>query len=111
MPDAIAQFEAAINIRPDYAGAHNNLANALSEMPGRLPDAIAEYQAALRINPDFVQAHINLGNALLQTPGRVAKPNAEFEAAVRTQPNPEVQRMVERRKAGSAPPLRTRRWP
>ena len=99
MPDAIAQFEAAINIRPDYAGAHDNLGNALSEMPGRLPDAIAEYQAALRINPDFVQAHINLGNALLHT-GQTAGAIVEYEAAVRLQPNPEVQRLLERLKAG-----------
>jgi tetratricopeptide (TPR) repeat protein len=99
MPDAIAQFEAAINIRPDYAGAHDNLGNALSQMPGRLPDAIAEYQAALRINPDFVQAHINLGNALLHT-GQTAGAIAEYEAAARLQPNPEVQHLVERLRAG-----------
>jgi tetratricopeptide (TPR) repeat protein len=68
-------------------------------MPGRLPDAIAEYQAALRINPDFVQAHINLGNALLHT-GQTAGAIVEYEAAVRLQPNPEVQRLLERLKAG-----------
>jgi tetratricopeptide (TPR) repeat protein len=68
-------------------------------MPGRLPDAIAEYQAALRINPDFVQAHLNLGNALLHT-GRTADAIAEYETALRIQPNPELQRLVDRLRAG-----------
>ena len=35
-----------------FAEAHFNLGNALSQMPGHLPDAIAQYEAALRIRPD-----------------------------------------------------------
>jgi tetratricopeptide (TPR) repeat protein len=49
-------IEAALQIKPDYAEAHNNLGIALSFTPGRLQDAIAEYRAALRIRPD----HANL---------------------------------------------------
>ena len=99
LPDAMAQFEAAVRIRPGYAGAHNNLGNALSQM-GRLPDAIAEYQAALRINPDFVQAHLNLANTLLHMPGQLAGAVAEYEAAERIQPNADVERLLERLRAG-----------
>jgi len=53
LPDAIAEYQAALRIRPDYAEAHVNLGNSLSRIPGRQPEAIAEYRAALRINPDY----------------------------------------------------------
>ena len=49
LPEAIAEYQAALRIEPDDADAHYNLGNALARMPGRLPEAIAEYQAALRI--------------------------------------------------------------
>jgi tetratricopeptide (TPR) repeat protein len=87
LPDAIAEFEAALRILPDYTDAHYNLGNALAQIPGRGPDAIAEYQRALRIEPDFAQAHINLGNLLSQIPGRIPDAIAQFEAALRTEPD------------------------
>jgi len=43
----------ALRINPDYAEAHVNLGNALSQIPGRQSEAIAEYQAAVRIRPDY----------------------------------------------------------
>jgi tetratricopeptide (TPR) repeat protein len=46
-----------------------------------------------------VQAHLNLGNALLHT-GRTADAIAEYETALRIQPNPELQRLVDRLRAG-----------
>jgi len=39
--EAIAEFQAALRIRPSYADARNNLARALAQTPGRLEDAIA----------------------------------------------------------------------
>jgi tetratricopeptide (TPR) repeat protein len=87
LPDAIAEFEAALRIWPDYADAHYNLGNALAQVPGRGPDAIAEYRRALRIEPDFAQAHINLGNLLAQMPGRGPDAIAQFETALRTDPD------------------------
>jgi len=52
LPEAIAEFEAALRSEPDFAEAHVNLGKALAQTPGRLPEAIAEYEAALRIRPD-----------------------------------------------------------
>ena len=63
MPEAAAEFEAAVRLKPDSPDYHDNLGLALAQMPGRLPDAIAEYQTALRIDPDFQAAHLNLGLA------------------------------------------------
>lgn len=87
LAEAIAEFEAALGIWPDYTDAHYNLGNALAQMPGRGPDAIAEYRRALRTEPDFAQAHVNLGNLLAQIPGRGSEAIAQFEAALRTDPD------------------------
>jgi tetratricopeptide (TPR) repeat protein len=52
LPEAIAEYQAALRSEPDFVEAHVNLANTLARTPGRLPEAIAEYEAALRIRPD-----------------------------------------------------------
>ena len=84
--DAIGEFQAALRTEPNNSEAHDNLANALSQMPDRLPEAIAEYQAALRISPDDPEVHNNLGSALMNLPGRAADGIAEFQTAVRLRP-------------------------
>ena len=86
LPDAIAEYQAALRIEPGHAAAHFNLGSALSQLPGRLPDAIAEYQAALRIEPDYAAAHNNLGLALANSGGRWGEAIAEYEAALRINP-------------------------
>jgi len=92
LPDAQAQFEIALRIRPDYAEAHYNLGKALA-LTGHLPEAIAEYQAALRYPPDYSKAqheatvHISLGNVLARISGRLPEAIAEYQAAIRIQPD------------------------
>jgi tetratricopeptide (TPR) repeat protein len=66
LPDAIAEFQAALRADPRFAEAHNNLGRALSRLPGRMPEAIAEYRAALQIKPDYAQARANLEAACAQ---------------------------------------------
>ena len=87
LPEAIAEYQAALRIDPGHADAHNNLGNALSGIPGRLPEAIAEYQAALRIHPDHAEPHNNLANALQRIPGRLPEAIAEYQAALRIRPD------------------------
>ena len=48
--EAIAEYQTALRINPDYAEAHYNLGVALASQ-GKVSEAIAEYTAALRINP------------------------------------------------------------
>jgi len=43
--DAIAEFEAAVRLNPDYFEAHNNLGFVLAQAPGRLNDAVAQYES------------------------------------------------------------------
>jgi len=87
LPEAIAEYETALQIQPDFVEAHNNLANALARLPGRMPEAIAEYQAALRIQPGRAAVHYNLATALAQTPGRLPEAIAEYQAALRIRPD------------------------
>ena len=83
--EAMAHFEAALRIKPDYSEAHLSLGNALLQIPGRLADAIAEYQTAVRLDPDSERAHSNLGHALLQA-GRLREAIAQLETALRIRP-------------------------
>jgi tetratricopeptide (TPR) repeat protein len=79
--------------------AHNNLAAALSRIPGRLPEAIAHYQESLRLRPDQGETHYRLGMALLELSGRLPDAIAELEAALRLNPDPQGQKMVEELRA------------
>jgi tetratricopeptide (TPR) repeat protein len=46
-------------LRPDYANAHNNLANSLRQT-GRVEEAVHEYEAALKSEPESILALNNL---------------------------------------------------
>jgi tetratricopeptide (TPR) repeat protein len=85
LPDAVAEYQTALRIRPDYPEAYYSLGNALLRM-GRLPEAIAAFQSAVKYAPRFAEAHNNLGGALLQS-GRFADAIGEFQAALRIQPD------------------------
>ncbi|MGA2696036.1 MAG: tetratricopeptide repeat protein [Terriglobales bacterium] len=87
LPEAIAEFDASLRIKPDHAKAHMNLGNVLRQMPGRMPDAIIEYQTALQLQSDLVSVHKNLAIALAQNPARLPEAVAEFQAALRLDPN------------------------
>jgi tetratricopeptide (TPR) repeat protein len=86
LPEAVAEYQAALRIDPQYAEAHFDLGNALSGLPGRLPEAIDEYRAALRIRADYGEAHNNLGLALANSGGRWPEAIAEYQAALRIHP-------------------------
>jgi tetratricopeptide (TPR) repeat protein len=87
MPEVIAHYEAFIKLTTESAVAHNNLANALVEMPGRLADAITHYEQALRLQPGYAEAHYNFANVLARMPGRMPDAIAHYESAVRNKPD------------------------
>jgi tetratricopeptide (TPR) repeat protein len=87
IPNAIAEFETALRIRPDYADSHVGLGNALVDLPGRASDAIAHYQEALKLDPKADKAHYNLGILFARTPERIQDAIAEWQAELRIQPD------------------------
>jgi tetratricopeptide (TPR) repeat protein len=85
--EAIAEYEAALRIKPDYEEAHYNLGIELAKIPARFPDALSHFEAALRIKPNDAEAHNNLGIALATIPGRSPDAISHFEAALRIKPD------------------------
>ncbi|MGD0650345.1 MAG: tetratricopeptide repeat protein [Verrucomicrobiia bacterium] len=83
--EAIAEYTAALRVKPDYVEAHNNLGLMLAGL-GKTAEAITEYTAALRIDPDNADAHNNLGVALVSQ-GEVAKAIGQYGQALRIQPD------------------------
>jgi protein O-mannosyl-transferase len=82
--EAMADFQKALSIRPDYAEGHNDLGLALSRKG--LPDeAIAHFQKAVELRPGLWEAYINLGNALAQR-GQSEEAIAQYRFALRLQP-------------------------
>ena len=78
--DAVRHFEAVVQVKPDFAPAHFNLATALTSA-GRFDEAVAQYRRALELQPAYAQAHNNLGAVLLRL-NRPAEAAGEFRQAI-----------------------------
>ena len=61
-PDAIDEFNAALQWNPDSAEAHNNLGIALAST-NRMEEAVEQFRRALAIDPGFEDARRNLVEA------------------------------------------------
>ncbi|HTX65109.1 MAG TPA: tetratricopeptide repeat protein [Opitutaceae bacterium] len=85
LPEAMAQYEAALRIDPGYADALYDAGNALKRL-GRLPEAIARYREALRAKPELPDVEDALGRALVDA-GRPDEALAHFEQALKLDPN------------------------
>jgi Tfp pilus assembly protein PilF len=84
-PEAMEQFEIALQIKPDYALAHYNLGNLLQHT-GQLTKAIEQYRQALRINPDYADALNNMGSTFGQM-GRLSEAIEQFKQVLRIKPD------------------------
>ncbi|WP_019502011.1 tetratricopeptide repeat protein [Pseudanabaena sp. PCC 6802] len=82
---AIAHFQKAIQIKPDYADAHCNLGNTFLQQHN-LRDAIICYQEALNIDPNFEEVYYNLGTSLAEL-NRLDEAIAFLHAAITVNPN------------------------
>jgi Tfp pilus assembly protein PilF len=83
-PQALEEFRAAAQSRPDFAEARNNYGVMLVEA-GDFEGAVRELEAAVALAPDFVPARLNLGNAYR---GKLELPRAEAQYQKVTQLQP-----------------------
>jgi tetratricopeptide (TPR) repeat protein len=83
--DAIAAFDRALALKPDYVEALYNRGAALARL-NRLQDAIADFERALVIDPKCTEALNNYGTAL-QILGRNEEAIAYFDRALAIVPN------------------------
>ncbi len=63
--EAIAGFRRAVEIRPDFPEAWNELGFALRQT-GQFTDALKAYEQALRLRPEFPEALEYLGEAYIK---------------------------------------------
>ncbi len=77
MEEALAHFQAAAAIAPEFASAELNLGFCLAAK-GQFAQALEHYRRALAIDPSFAEAHFNSALALLAQ-GRFAEGWTEYE--------------------------------
>ncbi|WP_418006836.1 tetratricopeptide repeat protein [Nostoc piscinale] len=61
---AIAAYEKAIQLNPNFANAYLRLGTTLTlQGQNKLEAAVAAYEKAIQLNPNDADAYYNLGNA------------------------------------------------
>lgn len=77
---AVRHYLETLRIKPNFADAHNNLAN-LYMVKGRLDAAIEQYVKVLEIDPGYEGVHYNLGIAAFRQ-GRAREAADHFKLAL-----------------------------
>ena len=80
-------FESALKYNPNFALAHNNLANLLIQIPGQENDAINHYRRDILLMPHLAVAHYNLGIALFKTAQNKIEARSEISLARELDPS------------------------
>ncbi len=83
--EAIASYLAALELKPSYAEAHYNAANAYAKK-NETSEAISHFEKALELQPDYPEACLNLG-VLLAREGRVDEASRNFQRALKLKPD------------------------
>jgi tetratricopeptide (TPR) repeat protein len=83
-PEALQQFEAALELRPGDATVENAVGGVLLTL-NRIPEAVQHLTAATAARPEYFDAHYNLGIALANG-GEFSRAAQEFSTAVKLRP-------------------------
>ncbi len=84
LDEAVKEFKKAIELDPNSAHAHDNLATVYAEQK-RFREALEEYLVALRLEPDSATAHYNLACFLSASGNDFAV--AEYKEAIGLDPH------------------------
>jgi tetratricopeptide (TPR) repeat protein len=87
---AFSEFQAALQIKPDYAEAWNNAGFSLARA-GKTEAALPYYQHALQLQPAYGDAWLNLGNAFLQKQDWAEAVNCYQKATLISPDNTDIQ--------------------
>lgn len=85
LPKARSRYLASLQIKPDYAEAHNNLALVLM-MEGKADEAVAQCQEAIKDNPNYADAYNNMG-VVFAGQGKSREAVASFRRALELKPD------------------------
>ncbi len=91
--EAIAHYEGALKIAPDYYPAHNNL-GSLYLGKSDFKAAEAQFRESVRLDQNEAQAYFNLGNVLMLT-GRYSESEAVVEAGLQRRPDSAFARFLQ----------------
>ena len=84
---AIADYNQATRLKPDYAEAYNNRGLAYSLSSKRqMANAIADYSQAIQLRPDYAYAYNNRGVAYMAS-GHPDEALHDFDRALQLQPD------------------------
>jgi tetratricopeptide (TPR) repeat protein len=84
LDEAIAEFQAAIELKPDNPDAHRNLGSAYGEQ-GKWEEAAAAYEQTIKLAPDFGEAYGDLAGVYVNL-GRLSEAIATGEKAIELAP-------------------------
>ncbi len=83
--DALAEFERAVRLRPDYAEAR--MALGVAQLSGgNYREALQNFEVAANLAPSLVAVHLNLAEGY-RTTKQWTKAKAAFEKVLRMEPN------------------------
>ena len=84
LEESLGCYQRAIELRPAYPEAHNDMGNVLRDL-GRFAEAEASYRLALKARPDMPETHYYLGN-ILRALGRLTESAASYRRALELRP-------------------------
>lgn len=85
LDEAVASYDRALLLSPDFVEAHYNRGLAL-QAQGKLNEAVTSYDRALAVKPDYAEAHNNRGNALKDL-GKCEAAVASYDRALALRPD------------------------
>jgi tetratricopeptide (TPR) repeat protein len=83
--EALASYDRAIALKPDFAVAYSNRGSALQQM-NRYEEALASYDKAIALNPSYAEAYSGRGNAL-QRMDRCEEALTSYDRAIALNPD------------------------